>query len=50
MKQGGAENAIMSGSGPTVFGIFTDLQMAEPVADKIRQDYGLEEVYVLQPC
>lgn len=50
MKEAGAENAIMSGSGPTVFGLYTDREAAELAAGKIRQQYGLSEVYVTQPC
>ena len=50
MKESGAENAIMSGSGPTVFGLYTEKATAEQAAKKIRQQYGLSEVYVTQPC
>ena len=49
MKDGGAENAIMSGSGPTVFGIFKDKKKAEAAAETIRQAYKLNEVYVVTP-
>lgn len=38
MKECGALNAIMSGSGPTVFGIFDDLHKAEACNEKLRQD------------
>lgn len=50
MKESGAENAIMSGSGPTVFGLYRGKAIAEQAAEKIRQQYGLSEVYVTQPC
>ena len=50
MKETGAENAIMSGSGPTVFGLYREKAIAEQAAEKIRQQYGLSEVYVTQPC
>ena len=50
MKESGAQNAIMSGSGPTVFGVYTEEVIAEQAAEKIRQQYGLSEVYVTQPC
>lgn len=50
MKASGAENAIMSGSGPTVFGLYTEKVNAEQAAEKIRQQYGLSELYVTQPC
>lgn len=34
----GAEGSMMSGSGPTVFGIFRDKQMAQMACDKIKDD------------
>ncbi|MBQ1172159.1 MAG: 4-(cytidine 5'-diphospho)-2-C-methyl-D-erythritol kinase [Lachnospiraceae bacterium] len=44
--ENGAVNALMSGSGPTVFAIFDDLKRAELAADVIRGKYQIEEVYV----
>lgn len=44
--ENGAVNALMSGSGPTVFAIFDDLKQAELAADVIREKYQIEEVYV----
>ena len=44
--ENGAVNALMSGSGPTVFAIFDDLKQAELTADAIREKYQIEEVYV----
>ena len=44
--ENGAVNALMSGSGPTVFAIFDDLKQAELAADAIREKYQIEEVYV----
>ncbi len=38
MKMGGALNALMSGSGPTVFGLFTDPDAAQRVYEELR--YG----------
>lgn len=38
MKEMGAVNALMSGSGPTVFGIFTSLRAAENAYEELR--YG----------
>lgn len=38
MKQGGAVNALMSGSGPTVFGLFTRQEKAREVYEALR--YG----------
>lgn len=44
--ENGAVNALMSGSGPTVFAIFDDQKQAELAADRIREKYQIEEVYV----
>lgn len=49
MKEQGAKNAIMSGSGPTVFGIFTDEESAEQAGNYIRQQGMSQEVYVTRP-
>ena len=38
MKEEGAVNAMMSGSGPTVFGLFTNPQAAQNAYEKLR--YG----------
>lgn len=48
MIDGGAMNSLMSGSGPTVFGIFdsTDLVLAEACAEKIKADGLAHEVFV----
>lgn len=49
MKENGAKNAIMSGSGPTVFGIFDDLTKAEQAREEIiRHDYT-KQVYIVKP-
>ena len=49
MKEQGALNAIMSGSGPTVFGLFTSEETANEVKKYIA-DKGLSnEVYVVKP-
>lgn len=42
----GAENALMSGSGPTVFGIFTDRSMAEAAAEAVREQKLAGQVFV----
>lgn len=44
----GAVNALMSGSGPTVFAIFDSPVKAEQAAEKIRSDFQLHEVYVTE--
>lgn len=46
MKEEGALNAMMSGSGPTVFGIFDNKHLARKVADKIRKMELAKQVYV----
>lgn len=42
----GAENALMSGSGPTVFGIFTEQSTAEAAAKAVRDQGLAKQVYV----
>lgn len=37
MKEHGALNALMSGSGPTVFGIFDDKKKAEFACEKLKE-------------
>lgn len=49
MKDKGALNAIMSGSGPTVFGIFEDKVMAKDAGDYIIKKGLSDEVYVTEP-
>lgn len=46
MKGAGAENALMSGSGPTVFGIFTKEESAEKAAARIRERGLAGQVFV----
>lgn len=46
MKEGGALNALMSGSGPTVFGIFEDRGLAEVAAQKIEAEGYAKQVFV----
>lgn len=49
MKASGAMNALMSGSGPTVFGIFEKREEAE-AARRVIQDKKLaNQIYVVQP-
>ncbi len=47
-KQEGALNALMSGSGPTVFAIYTDLEKAENAAKRIQNEMKIQEVFVTQ--
>lgn len=46
MKEQGALNAMMSGSGPTVFGIFEDKNKARAAAQKIKNLQLAKQVYV----
>lgn len=49
MKEKGALNAIMSGSGPTVFGIFTDSDLAWEAADYISEQELATDIFVTKP-
>ncbi len=46
MKSEGAENALMSGSGPTVFGIFISEETARGAAEQIRMQGLAKQVFV----
>lgn len=46
MKDNGALNAMMSGSGPTVFGIYDDKQQAKNATSKIKELQLAKQVYV----
>lgn len=46
MKENGALNAMMSGSGPTVFGLYSDKRMAKAAAQKIKESGIAKQVYV----
>lgn len=48
MKTAGAENALMSGSGPTVFGIFTEEEDAVRAAEQIRERGLAGQVFVTE--
>ena len=47
MKEAGALNAMMSGSGPTVFGIFEEKRIAKQAQQKIRKLGLTKQVYVV---
>ena len=47
MVEAGALNAMMSGSGPTVFGIFEDRMLARQAQQKIRKAGLTKQVYVV---
>ncbi len=46
MKKAGALNAMMSGSGPTVFGIFDDKKVAKEAKEKIKAMGIAKQVYL----
>ena len=46
MRESGALNAMMSGSGPTVFGIYDDRAKARAAAARIREQKLAKQVYV----
>ncbi len=46
MLQCGAVNAMMSGSGPTVFGIFSEREQAEKAAELLREEEKIRQVFV----
>ncbi|MGN0368268.1 MAG: 4-(cytidine 5'-diphospho)-2-C-methyl-D-erythritol kinase [Wujia sp.] len=49
MKEHGACNAIMSGSGPTIFGIYTDEAVAKNAKDAVLSAFEGCEAYVVMP-
>lgn len=46
MKETGAMNALMSGSGPTVFGIYPDRETAEASFAKVKESGLVKQVFV----
>lgn len=50
MKEQGAINAMMSGSGPTVFGIFEDKAKAEECTRYLRSIDTTKQVYLTETC
>ncbi|MCR5507144.1 MAG: 4-(cytidine 5'-diphospho)-2-C-methyl-D-erythritol kinase [Lachnospiraceae bacterium] len=46
----GALGSLMSGSGPTVFGLFDKKDTADSAAEEIKSTYGIKEVFVVKPC
>lgn len=45
----GALNSMMSGSGPTVFGIFDDLKLAKTALNRIRKKDQVKQVFLVEP-
>lgn len=46
LKEKGAENALMSGSGPTVFGIFTEEERAREARESLQQSGLVKQSFV----
>ena len=46
MKEYGAVNAMMSGSGPTVFGLFADIKDAKLALGKLKEQGIARQIYV----
>lgn len=46
MKEHGAENALMSGSGPTVFGIYKEKEKAEKAAELLEKEKLARQIFV----
>ena len=49
MKTLGAVNAMMSGSGPTVFGIFDNEEKAQEACQKLRESGSCQQVFLTVP-
>lgn len=49
MKALGAVNAMMSGSGPTVFGIFDNEEKAQAACQKLRESGSCQQVFLTVP-
>lgn len=49
IRTAGAKNAMMTGSGPTVFGIFTDSVLAEDAKNEIMKSGLAKSVHVVRP-
>lgn len=50
MKELGAVNSLMSGSGPTVFGIFVDRETAEKAYEQIKNEQLAKQIFVTTMC
>lgn len=50
MRELGAENALMSGSGPTVFGIYKEQETAKKAAEVIREEKLAGAVFATRFC
>lgn len=50
MKELGAVNSLMSGSGPTVFGIFLERHTAQAALDRLEQEQLAKQIFVTTFC
>ncbi len=50
MKELGAINSLMSGSGPTVFGIFVEKDMARRAYDKLEEEQLAKQIFLTEFC
>lgn len=50
MKDGGALGALMSGSGPTVFGLFDDYDTADKCRRAVEQSSKAKDIYLVKVC
>lgn len=50
MKELGAVNSLMSGSGPTVFGIFLEKRTAQMALDRLEQEQLAKQIFVTTFC
>ena len=50
MKELGAVNSLMSGSGPTVFGIFLEKRAAQVALDRLEQERLAKQIFVTTFC
>lgn len=49
MRELGAMNSLMSGSGPTVFGLFEDRSLARQALIKFQEEYHLRQAFLTEP-
>lgn len=49
LREQGAMGALMSGSGPTIFGIFSDTSAAEGALESLREMKDVKQAYVVNP-
>lgn len=46
LRYNGAINAMMSGSGPTIFGFFEDMLTAQNAYESIKEKYGFKDIFI----